>query len=101
MSAPRVLSTIPAQPGWRAVIEGADGALGTREVVSWAVVEGVPGARGPEVCPLLRADEPGRLPELRPVVHGLPSHCPPGYLGVCPPGEEPAAWAARLRRGEE
>lgn len=99
MSALRILSTIPAQPGWVAVFEAGGGPLETRPVISWAVVEGIPGARGPEVCPLLGEATPGQLPALRPLVHGLASHCPPGFLGVCPPGEDPAAWAARARQG--
>lgn len=92
----RILETIPAQPGWRCAfaVEGPD-PLRLVPVAAWAVVEGVPGAGGPEVCPMLEHAEPGRLPELRPVVHGLPTHCPPGYLGLVAPTEPLEPWRAR------
>lgn len=96
----RVLSTIPAQEGWRCVFRGPEPErepLRLEPVAGWGVVVGAPGSEGAEVCPLLQVAAPGRLPELRPIVHGLASHCPPGFLGVAAPGEDLGPWIARAR----
>jgi len=103
----RILETIPAKPGWHAAYAdpGGDGRLPVRfePVVSWAVVDGIPGAPGPEVCPMVR-QVAGGLPRLVPLVQGAPGGCPAEFLGVSPPGEAPDAWAerarARLQAGE-
>ncbi|MBX3471230.1 MAG: hypothetical protein KF878_30555 [Planctomycetes bacterium] len=91
MNAPRVLRRLPAAPGWHLVYAVAEREPPVRfvPVVGWAVVDGAPGAAGPEVCPI-----PLGPADAAPVIKALAGR---DYLGAAAPGEEPGDWADRAR----
>lgn len=56
-------------------------------VAAWAFVDGIPGAKGPEACPVpTGASEP--------VIRAVVAR---EYLGAAAPGERPEEWADRAR----
>ena len=46
---------------------------------------------------MIESREAGRLPEMRPIVHGIPSHCPADYLGLVSPTDDLEPWRVRAR----
>ena len=88
-----VLRTIPAAPGWHLAWAdpAAEPPVRFVPVAAWAFVEGIPGAKGPEACPVPAGDA-------GPVIRTLASR---EYLGAAAPGERPEDWADRARAALE
>lgn len=87
----KILRTIPAAPGWHLAWADAtrDPPVRFEPVAAWAFVDGLPGAAGPEACPV-----PFGPADAPPVVRASASR---EYLGAAAPGERPEDWAERAR----
>lgn len=94
----RIIQTIESKPGYRCAFADADAADGLRllPLACWAVVDGIPGSAGPEVCPMLDLAQ-GGLPSLTPLAAGLPG-VPPGFLGTVGPDDDLGPWRERAAR---